>query len=319
MTYQEALNVFELKEGYTKDELKKQYRKLSIKYHPDKNQGDEKASEKMSEINNAYEILQDPDKHKNKHQIDQDEFFNRFNRRGGYQQRRPKGQTIIVDIPITLEEMFNGGDKEIKFNVQHVCNTCQGNGGLEFETCHTCSGHGFVQERLGQFITRSTCHTCYGSGKHVKTDCNTCKNQGYVPFEKTTSIKIPAGVNINSRMVLRGEGSQVKNGDDGDILFQIQVKPHEIFILNGLNIEYNLPVDFFKLILGTSIEIPTIDGTVSFKIPEMCQPDKIFRLVNKGMLDGETKIRGHMFVNIKPTLPENLTPEQIEILKSFKK
>lgn len=297
-------------------ELKKAYRKLAMKYHPDQNPGDKAAEERFKEINEAYEVLSDADK---KARYDQygfagvDPNFNPgfggggfggfgdlgdilgdfFGFGGGFggqsagRSKRPQqGQSVETRVELTFEEAAFGVEKEVTVGVVEDCSACSGTGGkngVEPETCSKCNGTGVVrttrQTAFGAFTQQSACPKCGGSGKLIKDPCPTCKGKGKVRRNKKIKVPIPAGIDNGQSVRMRGEGNVGSNGGPrGDLLVTVTVKRHELFRREGANVLCEIPITFAQAALGAEIEVPTLDGKVRYRIPEGTQTGATFRL-----------------------------------------
>lgn len=352
--------VLGLQKGATEDEIKKAFRKLALKYHPDKNQGDKEAEEKFKEINEAYSILSDPDK-KNKYDrfghagVDPnagfggggfngggfggfedifDMFGGMFGGGGGFgggsSRRRNgpmKGRDLQKSISITFEEAAFGTKKEISVNKYVKCNTCNGEGtapGTQKKTCPKCSGTGQVhtvqRTPFGQFQSTGPCPDCGGKGTIIDTPCPDCSGTGKV--RKTIKIKvdIPAGVDNDSVIPIRGQGEPGENGGpNGDFYVVISVKPHKLFKRNKDDLHIEIPICFTQAALGDDITVPTIDGKVSYKVPSGTQPGTVFRLKGKGMRNVRTGKMGDMYVKVTLEVPTKLNSKQKKAVEEMGK
>lgn len=308
--------VLGLKKDASESEIKSAYRKLSKKYHPDVN-SDEGAVEKMAEVNEAYEILSG--KRKAPQEPQGNPFgqgfggFNPF----GQQQRRVRPLQLIIDV--TLEEVFSGIEKKVSFNRNISCSDCGGAGGKEPTVCPHCNGQGFIKDphmTMGM-NTMFMCNTCAGSGQVFSKQCGGCHGNGSKPNINNVTVTIPKGMSAGN-VIIRGEGNEVIGSPTGDVVFRINLVKHPVFDVDGLNIRKKENINIIDLMLGTEIEFDTLDGKVKINVDKLCPPDKIFRLVGKGLIDGRSGIRGNLFVEIDGKMPESLTEEQEEILKTLK-
>ncbi|SHF84976.1 molecular chaperone DnaJ [Lampropedia hyalina DSM 16112] len=338
------------------DEIKKAYRKLAMKYHPDRNQGDaaKAAEEKFKEVKEAYEILSDSQK---KAAYDQyghagvdpnmrggfgggggtegfggfaeafgDIFGDMFNQRrggggGGGGQRVYRGNDLSYAMEISLEEAAKGKDAQIKIPSWEDCSQCHGSGakpGTSAKTCTTCHGNGVVQMRQGFFSVQQTCPTCQGTGKIIPEPCSACHGQGKVKTQKTLEIKVPGGIDDGMRIRSSGNGEPGLNGGPpGDLYIEIRIKPHEIFERDGDDLHCTVPVSMTTAALGGEIQVPTLDGKASIDIPEGTQPGKQFRLRGKGIKGVRSSIAGDLYCHIQVEIPVKLTEFQRKTLKEL--
>ena len=342
------------------DEIKKAYRKLAIKYHPDKNPGDKEAEEKFKEAAEAYEILSNPEKKQRYDQfghagtsasgggygghMNMDDIFSQFGdifgggggspfesffgggggqSRGG--RRVARGTNLRIKVKLTLEEIARGVEKKIKVNKQVVCNTCDGTGAKDrssFHTCNTCGGSGSVRRVtntiLGQMQTTSTCPTCNGEGTQITSKCNSCHGDGVVRGEETISINIPAGVSEGMQLSMSGKGNAApRGGMPGDLIILIEEIPHETLQREGNNVVYDLHISFIDATLGSSIEVPTIDGKAKIKIEPGTQGGKILRLKGKGVPEVNSYHRGDQLVYVNIWTPKALSRDERDLLEKL--
>jgi len=338
-------------------EIKKAYRKLAIKYHPDQNPNDKAAEEKFKELSHAYDILKDPQKRSAYDQFGEAAFqnggmggaggfhsgreyasnfsdifedlfgggFGGFGGGGGQQQRakaNTRGSDLRYNMEISLDEAFSGTKKEIRVNTYDDCDKCEGKGSADSSgatTCKTCNGQGAVRMQQGFFSVQRTCHDCGGSGQVIKNPCKKCGGAGRVKKDKTLSVNIPAGVEEGTRIRLSGEGEAgVRNGDAGDLYIFLSVKAHSIFKRDEDDLHVQVPVKMTIAAIGGSIEVPTIEGKkVKLTIPEGTQTAEKFRLKGKGMSVLNSGQRGDMFIHVKVETPKNLTKKQKDLLAEF--
>ncbi len=340
----------------TQEELKKAYRKLAMKHHPDKNPGDKTAEEKFKEISHAYDVLSDEQKRAAYDRYGHDaftqggmgsagggagaggfDFSSGFadifedlfgmgggRGRGGEAAASTRGADLRYNLNVTLEEAFNGKSETIKVTTAVSCDTCQGSGGANGSkpiTCTTCNGSGRIRATQGFFTVERTCTTCGGMGKTIKDPCKTCAGTGRVRKEKTLSVNIPAGVEEGTRIRLSGEGEVgVRGGPPGDLYIFIGIKAHGLFQRDGADIHCNIPIKMTTATLGGSIEVPTIDGSrVKVTIPEGTQHGHQMRLRGKGMSILRAGSRGDMYIHTLVETPIRLSKKQKELLKEFDK
>ena len=345
--------VLGLSKGAGDSEIKKAYRTLAKKYHPDMNQGDAEAEQKFKEVNEAYAVLSDADKKAKYDQyghaafdpasggfggggfggfdgFDFGDIFSSFfgGGFGGGTSRRNapiQGDDIGIRINLTFEEAVFGTKKEVSYQKIQKCASCNGTGAHEgkgVKTCSKCGGSGQmrVTQRtpLGMIQTTKSCDECGGSGKIIETPCKSCRGTGYTKVTKTLDVSIPAGVDEGSRIALRSQGSDGRNGGPaGDLIIVVSVKPHKIFERDGRDIYCEVPITFSEAVLGADIIIPTLEGEEKFRINEGTQSGTTFTLKGRGIKDVNTSRKGDLFVTVAVEVPKNLTNDQKELLSKF--
>jgi len=348
--------VLGLNKGASDEEIKKAYKKQARKYHPDLNPDNKEAEEKFKEVNEAYEVLSDPNKKSRYDQFghagvdpnfgaggfgggfdggfdfgDLGDIFGSFfgGGFGGGRRTNPnapqRGESIRLSVSITFEEAAFGCEKEVSVERMDQCSTCHGNGcapGTTPETCPDCHGTGQVQVRrqtpMGVFATTSPCGRCGGKGKIIHQPCPDCHGTGSVRKRKTIKASIPAGIDNGQTISIRGQGHTGKNGGPaGDLLITVTVKPHELFRREGTSVLCDAPITFAQAVLGAELEIPTIDGKVKYDLPEGTQSGTTFRLKGKGIPSINGRGRGDQYVTVYIETPKNLNKEQKEALKKF--
>ncbi|BDY03832.1 MULTISPECIES: molecular chaperone DnaJ [unclassified Ferrimonas] len=327
-------------------DIKKAYKRLAMKFHPDRNPGDAKAEESFKEVKEAYEILTDSEKRAAYDQFGHagvdpnrgggfgggaggdfgdifgDVFGDIFGggRRGG-RAGPARGNDLRYNMELTLEEAVKGITKEIRIPVLATCDSCNGSGaksGSSAQTCGTCHGQGQVQMRQGFFAVNQTCPTCRGKGKVIKDPCGKCHGQGRVEKTKTLSVKIPAGVDTGDRIRLSGEGEAGEVGAPaGDLYVQVHVKDHPIFERDGNNLYCEVPISFATAAVGGDIEVPTLDGRVSLKVAAETQTGRMFRLRGKGVKSVRSHAVGDLICKVIIETPVNLTERQKELLREL--
>lgn len=331
--------------------LKSAYRKLAMKYHPDKNPGDKEAEAKFKEINEAYEVLSDPEKRRMYDQMGHAAFAQGgaggfsgfegfdfedilsgmfgsgfgFGSRASAGPRRTKGRDIHLEVILDFEEAAFGKTVDLEYLRTEQCEHCSGSGGepgTEESTCSTCNGTGqvrYVQRSLfGESITTAACQDCKGKGKVFKNPCTVCKGHGIVKKRMKRSVDIPGGVFNGASMSIRGEGDMGTNGGPrGDVIVLIRVRPHSQFTRDGHDIYYDLTISFVQAALGDEVMVPTLDGKAKFRIPEGTQNGKQFKLKGKGVAILNGYGRGDQYVTVHVETPKNLSRHAKELLTQF--
>jgi molecular chaperone DnaJ len=327
--------------------LKKAYRKQALRYHPDKNPGDHESEDKFKEAAEAYEVLNDPNKRSRYDQyghagmgnngfggfggggMSMEDIFSHFGDIFGRRGRTVnRGSNLRVKVKLTLEEIANGVEKKIKVNKFIACNTCQGTGakgGSSYTTCSTCKGTGHVTKItstfLGQMQTSSTCPHCGGEGQIITDKCTDCAGNGIVKGEEVIAIRIPAGVAEGMQLSMGGKGNAAaRGGVAGDLLIQIEEISHDLFDRDGNNLHYEHFITFTDAALGTSIEIPAIDGKVKVKIEPGTQSGKVMRLRGKGLPSVNAyEGKGDLLITVHVWTPKTLSKEEKSILEKLGK
>jgi molecular chaperone DnaJ len=340
----------------TKEEIKKAYRKKAIKFHPDKNPGDKKSEENFKEAAEAYEVLSNDEKKARYDRyghaglggaangfggggMTMDDIFSSFGDifgdafggfgafGGGRRGRRVnKGSNLRVKVKLTLQEIASGTEKKIKVNKYDTCNSCGGTGAADsssLSSCTTCHGSGHVTRltntMLGQMQTTSVCPSCGGEGKTIIKKCPACYGEGIVQREEIIKINIPAGVGKGMQMTVGGKGNAPRRGGvNGDLLVVIDENEHAELIREGNDLIYNLFISIPDAILGTHVEVPTVDNNVKIKIEPGTQPGKILRLRGKGLPEVNGYGRGDLLVNVNVWIPKSMNKEELKIFEKFK-
>ncbi len=347
--------VLGLNKGASDDDIKKAFKKMAKKYHPDLNPGDKEAEAKFKEINEAYGVLSDAEKKSRYDQFGHAGVDPSYAGGGGYgdfggfggfggfgdifetffgggmggsansRANAPvQGEDIQLRITVTFEESAFGCEKEVSYKRMSVCSSCKGSGaknGTEFETCATCGGRGVVSSVqrtiLGNVQSQRTCSACGGSGKHIKTPCPDCHG-GIITETKKSKVKVPAGIDNGQMLTLRGQGHAGRNGGPaGDVYIVVNVLPHSIFERRGNDIYCEVPISFTDAALGCEMTVPTLEGKVKYTVPEGTQTDSTFRFKGKGITRLGTKTRGDMYVTVTVEIPRKLSPKQKDLLKKF--
>lgn len=330
----------------SEDDIKKAYRKLAMKYHPDRNQGDGNAEAKFKEIKEAYEILSDSQKRGAYDQFGHagvdpnmrggpgggegfagfadafgDIFGDIFGARNGSGKQVFRGSDLSYAMEITLEEAALGKDTQLRIPSWAECTTCHGSGakpGTSVQTCGTCHGQGTVQMRQGFFSVQQTCQHCRGSGKIIPSPCTTCGGQGRTKIQKTLEIKIPAGIDSGMRIRSSGNGEPGRNGGPaGDLYIEIRLKKHAIFDREGDDLHCKIPVNMVKAALGGEVEVPTLDGKAKIDISEGTQYGKTYRLRGKGIKGVRSSVAGDLYCHIQVETPVKLSEQQRKLMKDL--
>jgi len=330
-------------------EIKKAYRRLAMKYHPDRNPGDKTTEARFKDAKEAYEVLSDSQKRAaydqfghagvdpaaaagaaggfysaggaNFADIFGDVFGDIF---GGGRARGAqvfRGANLRYSLELSLEDAVRGTEVRIRVPAMEKCDACQGSGakaGTSSTVCRTCGGHGQVRMQQGFFSVQQTCPKCHGAGKVITDPCPTCHGAGRVQHTKTLSVKVPAGVDEGDQIRLAGEGEAGENGGPpGDLFVQIRLKPHSLFKREQDDLYCEMPVSFATAVLGGELEVPTLDGRASIKIPPGTQSEKLFRLRGKGVRNVRSGQTGDLYCRISVETPVNLTARQKELLQEF--
>lgn len=343
-TKKDYYEILGISRNASEDEIKKAYRKLAMKHHPDRNLEDKEAEHRFKEVKEAYEVLSNSQKRAYYDQFGHagpggggfggagaggfefdignifgDIFGDIFGGRGQAQSQR--GADLAYNLELTLEEAVHGTTTKIQVPTWGVCEECKGSGAKKDAspiTCQTCNGVGQVRMQQGFFTVQQTCPTCRGRGKVISDPCAKCYGQGRVQERKTLSVKIPAGVDSGDRIRLAGEGEAGLNGAPaGDLYVQIRVKQHAIFTREGEDLYSEIPISFITAALGGELEVPTLDGHVSLKIPPETQSGKLFRLRGKGVKAVRSNRVGDLLCRVIVETPINLTKEQKDLLEQL--
>ncbi len=352
MAKKDYYEVLGLKKGASEQDIKRAYKRLASKHHPDKNQGSKEAEEKFKEIQEAYEVLGDSEKRamyaQYGHQafeqggfggagggfggfggggfggfedIFSEMFGGGFGGGSGRRQRVVRGDDLRYDIEITLEEAVKGVKKDIRIQTLAECDTCHGSGaekGSKVETCPHCHGSGRIRRQQGFFVTEAACPHCHGTGKKIEKPCHTCHGDGRVHKTKNLSVTIPAGVDTGNQLRLSGEGAAGENGAPaGDLYVVIHVREHEIFERDGSNLYCEVPISFTMAALGGEIEVPTLDGKLKLKIPAETQTGKLFRVRGKGGVSARGGYAGDLICRVVIETPVSLNEEQKALLRQL--
>ena len=350
MAKKDYYDVLGINNSASADQIKSAYRKLAVKYHPDKNEGDKAAEEKFKEASEAYHVLSNSERKQNYDNFGHAAFENGGGGRGGFgnfdfsshfsdifedffgegfgggrRNRRTnnRGSDLRYDLSITLEEAYTGKKQDIKFSTSEKCETCKGSGskpGHNAGSCSMCGGHGQVRSSQGFFTVQQTCPQCSGSGEEITNPCSSCNGQGKKQASKRLSVTIPKGVDDGTRIRLAGKGEAGSRGaGNGDLYLFINIYSHELFKRSDEHLFFECPISIADAALGTSIEIPTIDGgKAKIKIPSGTQSGKQLRLKNKGMPYMRGSGTGDLYVQVNTEVPVSLNKEQKELLEKFR-
>lgn len=356
MAKRDYYEILGISKNASEDEIKKAYRKLAIKYHPDKNPDDKTSEDKFKEAAEAYEILSNPEKRQRYNQfghagvggasgghghggMNMDDIFSQFGDifggafgfgggnggRSSGGRRVNRGSNLRVKVKLNLKEIANGAEKKIKVNKFVGCKTCSGSGAKNgnYDTCKHCNGSGVVtrvqQTILGAMQTQTTCNSCSGEGRIIKDKCHTCHGDGIVREEEIITLNIPAGVAEGMQLSMSGKGNAApRGGINGDLLIVVEEEEHAELKREGNHLIYSLNINFPDAALGTTIEIPTIDAKAKIKIEPGTQSGKVLRLKGKGLPDVNSYGKGDLLVEISVFTPTHLNPDEKKILEQLK-
>jgi molecular chaperone DnaJ len=352
MTKRDYYAILGVERSASPEEIKKAYRKIALKYHPDKNPGSTAAEEKFKEAAEAYEVLSHAEKRQQYDrfghagvrgpqgkgpEMNMQDIFTQFsdifggngNFEGFFsqgQRRVRRGTDLRIKLKLSLKEVADGVDKKIKIKRYITCDTCGGNGakdGTAVATCSVCKGTGNVRKvantMLGQVMTTAPCSACHGEGKSISAPCTTCQGEGRLLKEEVLSLQIPAGVSGGMQLSMAGKGNvPVRGGEPGNLLILIEEKADDLFQREENNVHYNLYISFIDAVLGSETEVPTLGGKVKVKIPAGTQSGKVLRLRGKGINDINGYGKGDQLVHVHVWTPQELTKEEHETLASLK-
>ncbi len=357
MAKRDFYDILGMSRNSSKEEIKKAYRKVALKYHPDRNPGDKEAENKFKEAAEAYEILSDDNKRSTYDQFGHDGLrgggfggggmnvedifsnfgdifgdpFEAFFGGGGRGQTRQRshgtrGSNLRIKVKLTLEDIANGVEKKIKVKKYIGCSTCDGTGakdGTSFQNCSTCNGTGYAKQItntiLGQIQTTTTCPSCRGKGKSITARCNDCNGDGKVYEEETIKIEIPGGVSDGVQLSMSGKGNAGEmSGPPGDLIVSIEEIQHEHLVRDGNNVLFNLYITFVDATLGTEVEVPTIKGKAKIKVPAGTQAGKFFRLKGQGLPSINSYGKGDQLIYVNVWTPKEVSAEERKILEGLR-
>lgn len=354
MTKKDYYEILGVKKEATPEEIKKAYRNLALKYHPDRNSSDGDTENKFKEINEAYQVLSDPEKRARYDQFGSaegmggfdfqgrgssdfgnfgdfgdifDSFFGTRTRRSDGRARPQRGANLRYNLEISFEDAAFGKETKIEIPGWENCSVCQGSGakpGTSPQTCPDCHGTGEIKSTqstmFGQFVNINTCPRCGGEGKIIKEACINCRGTGKVKKNKSIKVKIPAGVDTGHRLRISEMGEPgEKGGPSGDLYIVLQVKPHKLFKRSGIDISYTHPISFIKAALGGTTTVPTMEEKAKLKIPAGTQPNSVFRLRGKGIYKIGTQQRGNQYIKIIVEIPKKMNEKQKDLLLEYAK
>lgn len=352
MSKRDYYDVLGVDKGAELNDIKRAYRKMAMKYHPDRNPDDQKAAEAFREVTEAYEVLSDTTKRERYDQYghagvdDQmggfgaggfqgshayqdfgdlfgNVFGDAFGFGGGGGQPQNQGADLRYNLTISLEEAAVGKEVELEIPKHEACDTCSGSGarpGTNPVPCSTCGGHGQVQMQQGFFAVRRSCPSCQGSGKKIESPCVSCGGTGRKKVKKNLKVKVPAGVYEGAQVRVSGEGEAgTQGGASGDLFIVVRIKEHSIFERDGADLHCEMPITFPQATLGAEVDAPTLDGKVKIRIPAGTESGRVFRLRGHGVKDVRVRQKGDLFVRVQIVVPKKLTAKQEDLLKAFAK
>jgi len=352
LTKRDYYEVLDIKKGASPEEIKKAYRKLALKYHPDRNSSGSNAEDKFKEINEAYQVLSNPEKKARYDQFGSAEgmggfnsqgrgfsdfgnfgdfgdifesFFGTRTQRSGGGTRSQRGANLRYNLEISFEDAAFGKETKIEVPSWETCPICKGSGakpGTSPQTCPDCHGTGEIRSKqntmFGQFVNVKTCPRCAGEGKIIKDKCVNCRGTGKVKKNRIVKVKIPAGVDTGHQLRINGMGEPgERGGPSGDLYIVLYVKPHKIFKRNGIDINCSHSISFVKAALGGTTIVPTLEEKAKLKIPAGTQPNSVFRLRGKGIFKIGTQQRGNQYIKIKVEVPKKMNEKQKNILLKY--
>lgn len=349
MSKRDCYEVLGVARDASAEQIKKSYRQLALKYHPDKNPGDKKSEEMFKEATEAYQILSNEESRAQYDRFGHAAFgpgsgFEGFSGFGGFaddifgdifgaffgtsaggrsgRSARRSGRDIQYSLKITLEEAARGVEKAIKVRKPVPCTPCGGTGareGTSPETCKQCNGQGQVRFQQGFFTVSRPCSVCSGTGKFIKDPCPSCGGSKSVNKDKELLVKVPAGIDTGQQLKVRGEGEEITGGPSGDLYVEVTIEPHKTFRRQDADIICEVPMTYPQAVLGGEVEVPTLDGPIMMKIPAATESGKLFRLRGKGIVDLHTGKKGDQHVRVYIFVPSNLNDKQRELIEQLSK
>lgn len=341
MTEIDYYEILEIHKSASNDDIKKSYKRLAFEYHPDRNPGNSNAEERFKVINEAYQILSDPDKRARYDSFGHifsegmfseqdfeagfsDIFGNLFEEvfNAGQRRRAERGSDLKYSLGLSFEESLDGADREIKIPRRTLCELCEGSGAAQGgeAVCNTCGGRGELRYTQGFIAIKRQCSTCRGSGKRITRACGFCSGNKFTVSEHTVRVKVPPGITNGARLRVRGEGdSGFSGGPDGDLYIEIEVREHPLFKREGHDLYLNVPIGFVQAALGDEVEILTPKGRSTIKIPPGTQSGQNFRLKGKGAPKLEGRGTGDLYIQVEVRVPVKLSKKQKLILEDFAK
>ena len=343
MSKRDYYSTLDVNRNASSETIKKAYKKLAMKHHPDRNRGNKEAEAKFKELSEAYEVLSKPEKRNTYDQFGHEGVNSRFGQAGDFtgagsvndifgdvfgdifggspRHHHRKGADLEFIIDLTLEEAVNGKEAKMKIPTLVSCKDCSGTGaekGTSLSTCNKCNGSGQIRISQGFFSLQQTCQKCSGTGKMITSPCRTCSSTGSVKKIKTLSVNIPVGVDNDDQIRLTGEGEIGTNGGaHGDLYVTVRVKEHSLFYRDGDNLHCNIPITFTSAALGDEVVVPTLNGKIKLKVPSGTQSGKAFRIKNKGVKSVRSSSKGDLICQVTIETPVNLNKEQKDLLNQF--
>lgn len=334
MAKKDYYGILGVEKSASAEDIKKAYRGLAKKYHPDKTKGDKALEEKFKEVAEAYEILSDPDKktkydtfgHNDDSSAGRSSGFGGFGGFGDFFNSRrqvKRGENLNLSVKLTLEEVYSGTKKQFKYDRDEACATCSGHGGTDFENCTSCNGKGFtvthVRASFGVLQQTVECTKCDGTGLIPKNKCADCNGSGVIEIEETIDINIPKGVQNGMAFVMDGKGHAIKGGEAGDLIITIVELPHKSFTRVNGDLKMILPLSYPQLVLGDKVEISTIEGTrIKMTIPPHTDAGSTLRVPSKGIINYLEKERGDLLITVELKLPKKISQETKDLLEKLK-